>query len=128
AGIPAEQALIFDAPVNPGGVPAVDITRDGVLATSGFGWLRLWDITAGEQIIQIPVDPTVTSWAVFTSTGDQLLYVDRTESGYVLRRFHLDPDELIELAESRVTRELTAEECRRYELGVDTCASPSPNR
>ena len=125
AGIPAEQALIFDDPVNPGGVPAVDITRGGVLATSGFGWLRLWDIATSEQIVQIPVDSTVSSWAVFTSTGDELLYIDQAESGYVLRRFHLDPDELIELAETRVTRELTAEECRRYELGVEACGSPS---
>ena len=43
----------------------------------------------------------------------------------VIRRFYLDPERLIELAESRVTRELTPDECRRY-LDPETCPAEEP--
>jgi len=126
AGISAEDALVFDDPVDPGGVPAVDINTDGVLATSAFGSLRLWDLATGEQIIQIPVDTVDPVWAVFTPSGQELLYIDQTDSGYALRRFLLDSDELIDLAETRVTRGFTLDECRRYDLREEACPPGSP--
>ena len=52
--------------------------------------------------------------------GSYLLYND----GGVLRRYPLDPDELIELAESRLTRGLTPEECRQY-LSAGRCDEES---
>jgi hypothetical protein len=98
----------------------VDINADGILATSGFGSLRLWDAHTGAQVTRIPLASAEPSWGVFSADGDHLLYVDTTDAGYVLRRFPLDPDRLIALAESRVTRGLTADECRRY-LDAATC-------
>jgi serine/threonine protein kinase len=115
-GRTAADSIVFDQPVDPGGVPMVSLNRNGILATSAFGSLRLWDIHRGEQIIQIPVRITRPVSATFTRGGDHLLYIDESESGHVLRRFLLDPNELIDLARSLVTRDLTPEECGRYRL------------
>jgi hypothetical protein len=104
----------------------VDISADGVFATSAFGSLRLWNINTGEQVIQVPVATTAPPYGIFTHEGDYLLYADQTEGGYVLRRFPLDPDEIIELAETRVTRGFTAAECRRYELSDQACTFGTP--
>jgi hypothetical protein len=119
-GTPAEEALVFDDPVDPGGL-FVDINAEGILATSAFGSLRLWDIDTDQQLIQIPVTTTDSPYAVFSLEGDHLLYQDRGEDGYVLRRFPLDPEELIALGESRVTRGFTTDECRRYYLNAEAC-------
>lgn len=116
SGVAAADALVFDRPVDPGGVPQLSLNSDGVLATTGHGVLRLWDIRGGEQIIRIPAQIDRPPWAVFTPDGTELLYVDENEFGHVLRRFPLDSERLIELARSRVTRGFTAEECERYRL------------
>ena len=47
----------------------------------------------------------------FSPDGSYMLYMD---SAGVLRRYLLDTDELITLAETRLTRDLTVDECRRY--------------
>ena len=47
--------------------------------------------------------------STFGPDGDYLLYGD---SG--IRTFYFDPEPLIKLAETRVTRGLTPEECERY--------------
>jgi DNA-binding SARP family transcriptional activator/WD40 repeat protein/tRNA A-37 threonylcarbamoyl transferase component Bud32 len=115
-GVPAAEAVIFDRPVDPGGIPELSINADGLLATSGFGVLRLWDVHTGETIMRIPVKTDLPAPAVFTPEGDELLYMDENEFGRVLRRFPLDPERLVELARSRLTREFTTEECVRYQL------------
>ena len=53
--------------------------------------------------------------------GSYALYAD----GPLLRKFYLDPERLIELAEDRVTRQLTPDECRRY-LDPETCPAVEP--
>jgi serine/threonine protein kinase/DNA-binding SARP family transcriptional activator/WD40 repeat protein len=119
-GVSAEEVLVFDDPVDPGGL-LVEINADGILATSAFGSLRLWDINTADQMIQVPVTTTDPPYAIFTIEGDHVVYVDREERGHVLRQFPLDPEELIALGESRVTRGFTTDECRRYDLGVEAC-------
>jgi hypothetical protein len=104
----------------------VDISADGVFATWAFGSLRLWNINTGEHVIQVPVATTAPPYGIFTHEGDYLLYADQTEVGYLLRRFPLDHDEIIELAETRVTRGFTVAECRRYELSDQACTFGTP--
>jgi hypothetical protein len=110
---PVRKALaaVFDLVVDTGGVPGVAVTAEGVLASSAFGSLRLWDIHGGDLLVHIPVDISPVPFATFDPDGSTLHYFD---AGYVLRRFPLETEELIELAESRVTRGLTLDECRRY--------------
>lgn len=113
-GIPAQEALVFHQAVDTGGLGAV-INANGVLATYALDSLRLWDIHTGTPLIDVPVDTDDRPFAAFNPAGDELFYADgNASSGYTLRRFPLDVDRLVELAESRLTRDLTNDECRRF--------------
>ncbi|MGH8935593.1 MAG: BTAD domain-containing putative transcriptional regulator [Acidimicrobiia bacterium] len=114
-GVPPADALVFDRTLEGGGVPGVALTGDGIMATSAFGSLRLWDIATGDLLVEPAVEIDRPPFAAFDPAGNYLYYVDGTEeTGYVLRRFPLDHDRLIEVAESLVTRRFTDDECRRY--------------
>lgn len=52
-----------------------------------------------------------TPWRDFSPDGSFLLYAD---GAGILRKYFLDTDQLVELAESRLTRGLTADECARH--------------
>ena len=119
-GTPGEDALVFDQVVGSGGVPGVRINADGVLATSAFGALRLWNIHTGELLVEPAIDIELPPIAAFSPDGDILYYADTDFAGNVLRKFHLDTDVLIDLAERRVSRSLTDDECRAH-LESSTC-------
>jgi WD40 repeat protein len=78
--------------------------------------VRLWDLATGDMIVELNADPTQGYAVEFSPDGNYLYYGD---TGDVLRRYPLDTDELIELAESRLTRDLTPDECRRYLGSID---------
>ena len=111
-----EDALIFDATTHNELVWRVRMNADGVLATTSDRSIRLWDAFDGRMIAEPYVSAIVPPVSVFGPEGDYLLYADR---GSVLRPFYFDTDELLELARTRVTRDLTTEECERH-LG-ETC-------
>ncbi|HZI45377.1 MAG TPA: hypothetical protein VFD53_09165, partial [Ilumatobacter sp.] len=52
-----------------------------------------------------------SGWMTFSPDGSYLAYVD---GDGVLRRYLIDTDQLIQLAEARLTRGFTSEECRTY--------------
>ena len=101
-------------------------SADGILATAGNGegLMRLWDVTTGELLVEFRTDrtdgPNIGSgWMTFSSDGSYLAYID---GDGVLRRYLMDTDQLIELAEARLTRGFTSEECQTY-LDSAECAS-----
>ena len=53
----------------------------------------------------------------FDPTGERVVSIDES---WTARVWTLDTDELIDIAEQRLTRELTDAECRRY-LQMDAC-------
>jgi WD40 repeat protein len=113
-GRPIEEALVFDRAVGTGSVPTVALNADGILATTiARSLLRLWDIHTDQLVAEL-----TTAWhaphAAFSPEGDYLYYLDSSLGSFVLRRFPLDTNELIALAESRLTRGLTPDECQRY--------------
>ena len=116
------DALVFNQVAHTGPAPWPSITSDGVLATGGFdGLVRLWDIHTDRLLVEFRTDlddqmPTV----LFAPDGSYLLY---GETGNVIRKYYVDTDRLVELAEDRVTRELTVDECRRH-LDPETCPAP----
>jgi len=111
-GIPAKDAVVFAQIVDAGLMTSVDLDANGVLATGSLTSLRLWDIHTDEHILDVPMDG---ARAAFSPDGNYLYYVDQSDfGGLVVRRFPLDADELIRVAESRVTRGLTDDECLRY--------------
>lgn len=107
------DALLVNQIAHEGAIPRTALSEDGVLATVGFGdgLIRLWDIFTKTLLLELRTDPTGTLSPVeFTPDGRYLLYAD----GDVLRRYVRDTDELIGLAQRRLTRGFTADECRRY--------------
>jgi WD40 repeat protein len=113
------DALVFNQVAHTGPAPWPSITSDGVLATGGFdGLVRLWDVHTDRLLVEFRTDlddqmPTV----FFAPDGSYLLYA---ETGNVIRKYYLNTDRLVELAEDRVTRDLTVDECRRH-LDPETC-------
>jgi hypothetical protein len=82
----------------------------------------MWDITTGEMLVEFRFDridgPALGSpWVEISPDGSYALYSD---AGGMLRRFLLDTDDLIELAESRVTRAFSPSECLQY-FGTEDC-------
>lgn len=117
SGASVEEAMVLDFTAHTGGVTDLALSSGGILATQSFGSLRLWDFETATHLIDIDVDLDDPPYALFSPDEDYLLYRDSGgETGDVLRRFLLDPDELIALADSRLTRSFTAEECDRYNI------------
>lgn len=87
------------------------------LASGGFdGTARVWDPNNGEELLKLQTAGIVFS---VTLSPDAQRVAIGTDDG-LIRVYTLDIDELISIAEERVTRSLTLEECRTY-LHVEAC-------
>lgn len=77
-------------------------------------------LKAGEQVPE-PLTLYGNTGAVYrvalTSDGTRIVSVGRD---HVVHIYELNIEELIKIAKSHLTRELTAEECQKY-LHVDVC-------
>jgi DNA-binding SARP family transcriptional activator/WD40 repeat protein len=106
-----------------GGVAVLAPIDRGRLATTTMaGHVRVYDLDERRLLADLPITPLAPPWATFGADGDALYYVD----GHVVRRFELDLDRLVELAQVRLTRDLlTAEECEQYAI-VDRDARCEP--
>lgn len=114
-GTPADQALVINVQAHEGPAVSHAISGNGLVATSGHGDpVRIWDMTDGELWIELDVGMPLAPFVLFSHDEKYLYYTDTGYDGYVIRRFPLDSDRLIELAESRITRILTDDECRRF--------------
>jgi WD40 repeat protein len=111
-GIPPREAVVFAQVVDSGLMTSVDLDANGVLVTASLSSLRLWDIHSGKHIVDVPMTGGA---ARFSPDGAYVYYADHSDLGGLIgRRLPLHTDALIALAESRVTRGLTVDECRRY--------------
>jgi WD40 repeat protein len=113
------DATVFDKLVDQGGTAATSLTADGRLATAGGGdgRVKVWNVATGELVVELTTAAAATAPIAFSPDGSYLVYNDDG----VLRRYFLDPERLVELARSRLTRDFTADECRRY-LDASQCA------
>jgi serine/threonine protein kinase/WD40 repeat protein/DNA-binding SARP family transcriptional activator len=83
-----------------------------MLAGAGPGhFAYVWEMDTGRLVRRMQGSVYAPMGVAFANDGSELLVL-ATEG--VLRRYLLDPVELVELARQKVTRDFTEEECQRY--------------
>jgi WD40 repeat protein len=117
-GKAAAEAAVFDVVTDDDDLWGVALSGNGVLATSSAESLRLWDVNTLELIGSPRVDTLLPGFPAFSPDDAYLLYAD----GRSLRRYIFEPQALIDLAATRVTRALTVAECNRYL--ISDCREP----
>jgi WD40 repeat protein/class 3 adenylate cyclase len=107
-----------------GGLLDVAFSPDGSLISGSAmdATVRVWDADSGVQLLQLRGHKDVAWDVEFSADGSKLASAD--VSG-IVRVWALALDDLIEIAESEVTRRLTEEECRQY-LPVDRATEMEP--
>lgn len=84
-----------------------------IASGGGDNTLRLWEPTTGQEIARISTPGEV--WTVAFSPDDSLIAVGGYEDGKThIRLFPLRPENLIHMACSRLTRNLTHQEWQQY--------------
>jgi WD40 repeat protein len=98
----------------------VAVSPDGarIATTAEDGTVRLWDRDTGRQVLTLFGHDDVAFSVAFSPDG-RLLATSSPDGSVAL--YLLPIDEFVELARSRVTRDLTDDECRQY-LHLDACA------
>jgi WD40 repeat protein len=102
-------------------VNRIVFNRDGNrLASSSFDRLaKVWDVSTGNEVISLYGNTGNVFGVSFSPDGNRVVTAgaDRT-----IRMFTTKTEELVALAESRLTRSLTTDECEKY-LHVGICPS-----
>jgi WD40 repeat protein len=111
-----EQSAVLSG--HRGSLKDVDVSPDSRLIASSDsnGLVRIWDLSTGEPLQGIPLEGQAQN-VEFVDERHLLVTPNEGPDVYIMT---VDVDELLEIARSRVTRDLTDEECRTY-LHVDTC-------
>ncbi|HSG80171.1 MAG TPA: BTAD domain-containing putative transcriptional regulator [Acidimicrobiia bacterium] len=110
-----DGTLVADQPGHTGGVTSVVFDGDRVASAGSDGRVRLWGVDATERYTIWPGEIPVVSLDV--REDDLLLLRDDA----VVFSLTLDVDRLVEIARSRVDRDLTPAECLRFP-GAPSCA------
>jgi WD40 repeat protein len=99
-------------------VNPVVFSQDGTMLASGSPdrTVRIWDLADGSELVTLPGSDGSVSRVAFSPDRKLVLAGGAYEGGRDLdtRAFLLDPVDLVALAESRLTRALTPEECQAY--------------
>lgn len=104
-------------------VSSVSFSPNGLLIATGGedNTAKLWDLKTGNELLTLPGNSGAVSGVAFSlADGGAHLAVASTDG--IVRVYLLQVDELLKLAQARVTRSLTEEECKKY-LHVDQCPS-----
>ncbi|MDJ0752143.1 MAG: protein kinase [Ardenticatenaceae bacterium] len=107
---------IFTLPSHNATVGSVNFTEDGSqLITSGGDFTRVWDVANGEEIKTIA---SSSRFKVVMTPDGRFLYGGAGDGKIVAYAIYLE--DTMALAQNRLTRTFTTEECRQY-LHLDAC-------
>jgi WD40 repeat protein/DNA-binding SARP family transcriptional activator len=109
AALRGHTGTVVDTAFSPDGSSIASAGSDGTV--------RTWDAKSGSQTLVLRHGDVVSAVA-FSPDGSKLASVSADGTA---RIWALDLDDLVEIAERELTRDLTEEECRQY-LHVDRCA------
>ncbi len=100
-------------------ITALAFSADGTSLATGHtdGKIRLWDAATGVPQMELQDGHAAIESVAFTPDGAKLV---STNADSVTRVWALDVDDLVALAERRLTRELSNAECRQY-LHLEAC-------
>ena len=98
---------------------AFDLDGKRLASAGSDGNVKVWDAETREELLSIYIHPFGISDVEFSPDGKQLYASVRDGT---TRAYLLDVDELITVAQTRLTRTLTEGECQKY-LHLDTCPS-----
>ncbi len=105
-----------------GAVASIAYSPDSsrIATASRDGTAKLWDATTGEELLNFSGDGSELNDIAFSPDGTRLA----VGGIHGVRIYLLHIEDLIALAETRVTRSLTSEECQKYlHSDVAACAS-----
>ncbi|RPJ21855.1 MAG: hypothetical protein EHM33_25040, partial [Chloroflexi bacterium] len=104
-------------------IQSVAFSPDGRLLATGSedNTAKVWDVKTGQEILTLPGSLGAVRGVAFSPTDGGGHLVVSSGDG-IARVFLLRIEELLNLAQSRVTRSLTTAECQKY-LHVEQCPS-----
>ncbi len=105
------------------GIQSLSFSSDGKWIATGSedNTAKIWDMQTGQEMLTLPGSAGGVYGVAFSSIDEGARLVVSSGDG-VVRFFLLRLDELLALAQSRVTRPLTTEECKKY-LHAEQCPS-----
>jgi WD40 repeat protein/DNA-binding SARP family transcriptional activator len=103
------QSQVWDLELAPDGATVASSSHDGTI--------RLWDLATTRELLTIQAASAPVYDVAFGADGTTLLSYDATG---IVQLWSMDVQQLLEIAQQRVTRSLSDVECRQF-LGLDRC-------